>query len=151
MLAPVVTAHDLQSLVATVEAELRDVDLRGVRVHDQGWENVVLETADGWILRFPRNEGVAFEREVALLRRLDGRLPVPSPRVEWVGQRTRFAAYRTLTGAEYSEADYMAASARDRDRMAGSWAEVLAAMHVALSAAEVDELGVPSNRLTRRP
>ncbi len=145
--APLLSDHDLAGVVAAVEAEQRDVDLRGARLHDHGWENIVLETADGWILRFPRNESVAFEREIAVLRRLSGRLPVPSPQIAWIGHHTRFAAYRALTGATYSEAEYGGASERDRDLMTGSWAEFLAGMHVSLDPAEILELDVPSNAL----
>ena len=38
-------------------------DLTRVQLHTEIWDNVVLETGDGWILRFPRDEEVDFEHE----------------------------------------------------------------------------------------
>jgi aminoglycoside phosphotransferase (APT) family kinase protein len=132
---------DRESLVAAVEAEGRGVDLAGAVVH-AGWENVALETRDGWILRFPRPH-VNFERELAILARLAGRLPAQIPNVEWTGRHTRFAAYRKLEGAAFDLEAYDRATAGERDRLAASLAAFLAAMHHALTDDEVAELGIP--------
>lgn len=142
-MAPLAPAFDPDTLLAAVAAEGRAVDLAGAVVHGHGWENAVLETADGWILRFPRNDEVPFAREVAVLDRVAQRLPVPVPRVRWTGAGTRFAAYRKLVGLDFDRAAYLAAPASARDALAASLAGFLAAMHVALTPAEVDELGVP--------
>lgn len=132
----------LAELVAAVEAEGRDVDLAGA-VRRSGWENVVLSTAE-WIFRFPRGARAAYERELALLSLVDGRLPVPTPRIEWAGARTPFAAYRKITGSSFDPVAYAAAPATDRTIMARSFAEFLAAMHCCLTAAEIAELGIPA-------
>ncbi|MEQ7004788.1 aminoglycoside phosphotransferase family protein [Actinopolymorpha sp. B17G11] len=148
--APVARAFDLDSLVAAVAAEGRQVDLAGV-VLKSGWENVVLETVDGWILRFPRDDELPFERELAILDRVCGRLPAKTPKVEWTGRHTRFAAYRTLTGASFDAEAYLAASAHQRDALAGSLARFLAAMHSFFSSATVAELGIPRPAETSDP
>lgn len=117
------------------------MDLVGA-VRHSGWENVVLETRDGWILRFPR-EHVDFDRELAILGRLADRLPVPIPRVEWTGRKRTFAAYRKLVGSQFDPTAYAEALPSQRDALAASLAEFLVAMHCALSPAEVRELGIP--------
>lgn len=83
-----------------------------------------MESVDGWILRFPRDDGVAFEREIAILERVCGHMPARTPRVEWTGRNTRFAAYRTLTGTDFDAAAYSAAPARQRDVLARSLARL---------------------------
>nr|WP_294691638.1 aminoglycoside phosphotransferase family protein [uncultured Friedmanniella sp.] len=134
---------DRESLITAVRAEgRRDVVVDDAVLH-AGCESVVLATRDGWILRFPRPH-VDFDREVAVLRRLDGRLPVPIPRVEWVGTRRPFMAYRILRGHTADLAAYAAAGSAERDRLAGSLAAFLAAMHQALTVEEVDELAIPT-------
>ena len=138
---------DLDTLCAAVAAEGRGIDLTGA-VRRAGWESVVLETRDGWILRFPRPH-VAFEREIAVLRRLDGRLPAPTPRVEWTGRRTQFAAYRKLDGFEFDLSAYERAAQAGPaepgpDALARSLAGFLAAMHGALTPDEIMELGLPT-------
>lgn len=138
---PVVRAHDPATLRAAVAAEDRQADLSDAVVRS-GWENVVLETPE-WIYRFPRDDGVDFRRELAILTRLDGRLPAAIPRIEWVGERTRFAAYRKLVGSTFDDSAYAAAPARDRDALADSLAAFLAAMHDAMSPEEIERLRIP--------
>lgn len=109
-----------------------------------GWENVVLATTDGWILRFPRGSHQEYVREVAVLRRLAGRLPVPIPHIVATGKQRDFAVYRRLTGATLDHAAYERADRETRNRLATSIARFLAAMHGALTADEIAELEVPA-------
>lgn len=141
--APLVRDFGRDSLLAVAKAERQPWDLSEVVLHEGGWENVVLETADGWMLRFPRDDEVAFEREVAVLRRLAGRLPVPIPEVAWTGATARFAAYRKLSGHAFDRESYLSASTSERNAFAASLARFLVAMHSSLSSAEVAELGLP--------
>lgn len=152
---PLAGSHALPDLLAAIAAEGRPVQPAGASLRS-GWENVVVATEDGWIFRFPRDEGVAFDREMATLRALRGRLPAAIPAVEWTGRHTRFAAYRALTGAGFDHRAYAAAAPHRRDRLAGSLAGFLAAMHSALSAREIAELGIgpggdddPAGRIRR--
>lgn len=138
---PLVGSDELPVLVDAVAAEGRGVDLAGVVVRS-GWENVVLETRDGWILRFPRSEQVAFDREVGM-RRLHGRLPAEIPDVAWVGRQSRFAAYRKLAGAALDSDAYQDAPDGVRDGLASSLAWFLTGMHDSLDAPEAAGLDVP--------
>lgn len=104
----------LAELVESVQAEDRSVDLAGA-VRRAGDQNYVLETAE-WIYRFPR-DWIDLDREVAVLAALDGRLPVEIPRVEWVGQRRRFSAYRKITGWAFDRGSYLSA----RGHASGRW------------------------------
>lgn len=142
MTPPIAASFDLPDLLSAIAGERRGIDLTGA-VRRSGWENVVVHTRDGWILRFPRDEGVAFEREIAILRLVRDRLPAPIPAIEWTGRWTRFAAYRALTGAAFDPNGYHAASPAERDVPARSLAGFLAAMHDGLSTQDIIELGIP--------
>jgi aminoglycoside phosphotransferase (APT) family kinase protein len=141
---PIVSGFDAATLLAAVASEGWPVELSGAVLHSDGWENAVVETADGWILRFPRVADLPFEREVAILDRLAGRLPVPIPAIAFTGARTRFAAYRKLAGIAFNREAYLASPATRRDALAASLARFLAAMHAALSDVEIAELGIPT-------
>lgn len=130
----------LDELAAAVSAERHAVDLAGA-VRRAGDENVVLETRE-WIYRFPK-PGVDFEREVRLLAALDGRLPVATPRVEWVGEKTRFCAYRKITGWRFDRGAYRTATRSSQWALAASLAEYLAAIHLSLTEAEIAAVGLP--------
>lgn len=132
---------ELTPLLTAIAAEDRGVDLSGA-VLKTGWESQVVETRDGWILRFPRAH-VDFERELAVLSLLASRVPVPIPRVEWVGRLRPFAAYRKLTGLESSAMRFYSLSPVRQKVLASSFAEFLLAVHTALSPAEIASLGLP--------
>lgn len=144
MPAAIAPAFDLETLVQAAAAEpVQPWDLSRVKLHDDGWENAVLETGDGWILRFPRDEDLDFEQEVAILTHVEGRLLVRTPVVEVVGEKTRFAAYRKITGAAFDRSRYAQASEFQRESLAQSLARVLAAMHDSMNEQEQEELGIP--------
>jgi aminoglycoside phosphotransferase (APT) family kinase protein len=130
----------LTDLAAAVLAEGHPVDLGGA-IRRAGDENVVLET-DGWIYRFPK-PGIDFDREIRLLGALHGRLPVATPHVEWVGTKSRFCAYRKVTGWRLDRDVYRSAARSRQLRLAGSLAEYLAAIHQALSPTEISSIGIP--------
>lgn len=73
-------------------------------------------------LSFSAQRDLAFDRELAILARLDGRLLAATPRVEWIGEKTRFAAYRKLIGDTFDPAAYFGASDNERNALAGSLA-----------------------------
>lgn len=109
-----------------------------------GWENAVLSTRDGWIVRFPRGEHDQFVRELAILARLTGRLSARIPRVMATGKRRDFAVYRRLDGSGLDLDAYAGAPPEQRTRLATSLARFLAAMHVALDAQQIAELKIPA-------
>ncbi|WP_067480412.1 phosphotransferase [Actinomadura hibisca] len=83
-----------------------------VRPLATGWDNTVFLADDAWILRFPRRRiAVAgVEREIAVLPRLAGRLPLPIPVPEVVGEPSErfpwpFWAARIVPGRELVETE----------------------------------------------
>ncbi|UXA15836.1 phosphotransferase (plasmid) [Mycobacterium sp. SMC-8] len=142
-LPPVAQSMDKASLLALASGESHDVDLSSVDLFE-GWQNVVLSTTDGWILRFPRDASHAFVRECEVLELLRVRLPAEVPVIEWTGVRTRFAAYRTLQGVRLEPGEYGAEAERTSDRTAASMAQFLLSMHCSMSVEEVAALGIPT-------
>ncbi|WP_236829972.1 phosphotransferase [Blastococcus sp. KM273128] len=63
--------------------------LRGLAVVplDAGWDNTVHLLGGSWVARFPRRASAlpGFRRELAVLGRIAGRLPLPVPAPRWVG------------------------------------------------------------------
>ena len=101
MPSPTLETRTLPELAAFVTAEGHQVDPDDAELI-VGWEGAVIRTGDGWIFRFPRRPLAEYHRELAVLERLAGTLPVPTPDVAWTGRQEPFAAYRTLTGADMS-------------------------------------------------
>lgn len=140
------TDQQRAALIAAVEAE-DDLGLELTTTDAEylaGWENAVLSTVDGWILRFPRGTHQEYAREVAVLRRLAGRLPAAIPNIVATGKHRDFAVYRRLDGASLDLAAYHRAEIETRNRVATPIARFLAAMHDALTLDEIAELAVPT-------
>ncbi|MFC7625842.1 phosphotransferase [Microlunatus sp. GCM10028923] len=141
MPSPLTETRTLPELVELVLAEGRDVDLTGAELL-VGWENAVIRTADGWIYRFPRLGPESYRRELVILDRLAGTLPVRTPEIAWTGRRAEFAAYRTIVGATADAESLRTAPEEVRLRTAQSLAAFLAAMHSRFEPAERTELGI---------
>ncbi|WP_020523701.1 phosphotransferase family protein [Catelliglobosispora koreensis] len=141
MPVPFAEAFDAESLLAAAAEEAGPWDLSQVIWHE-GSDNVILETADGWMLRFPFDDESNFEQETQLLGLLNGRLLTPVPVVEWTGKKTRFAAYRKLQGAAFDPAQYQLVSEFQREALASSLARFLAALHDSLTPAETASLDI---------
>ncbi len=141
MPSPLTETRTLTELAALVLAEGRPVDLDGAELL-VGWENAVIRTGDGWIYRFPRLEPAAYQRELRILERLAGRLPVQTPEVAWTGRLHPFAAYRTIDGATADSEALRTAPEPVRRATAESLAAFLVAMHGSLGATDRAELGI---------
>lgn len=124
--------------------EGRAVEVAGARVlGDGGHDDLVLATADGWVVRFARDAADA-AREEAVLAALDGALLVDVPQEVWTGVGTPLLAHRELPGVPFDADAYARADGRTRNRLAASVARLLVVLHSALSAAEAADLGVPT-------
>jgi aminoglycoside phosphotransferase (APT) family kinase protein len=102
---------------------------------EEGWDSLVLDVDDEWIVRVPRREQVRewLEMEVRLLPELAPTLPVPVPRFELVTARA--VAYRKLPGAPVDVS---------RPSLGGEIGRFLAALH-AFPVDRAREFGVPSH------
>ncbi|OLB82753.1 MAG: aminoglycoside phosphotransferase [Actinobacteria bacterium 13_2_20CM_2_71_6] len=129
-------------------------DLRGTPVQPfaEGWDNTVYLVDGQWVFRFPRREialpGV--RREIAVLPRLAGRLPLPVPVPELIGSPTPdypwpFWAARLVHGTELAEAGL---PDPDRVRVATAVGTFLRALHDPALAAEVGD-GLPRDPMGR--
>lgn len=142
---PVARNLEKDTLLDLAAKEGRGVDLSSAD-RLEGWQNVVLRTKDGWILRFPKSHDHAFSRECSILAALSGRLPAEIPVVQWTGRLTRMAAYRTLLGHELVPSQYVRNRAAHSGPIAHSMAQFLVQMHSSFSVAEASEMGIPKLR-----
>lgn len=141
MPSPLTETRTLTELADLVLAEGRPVDLADAELL-VGWENAVIKTGDGWIYRFPRLDRAEYERELVILKRLAGKLPVRTPDVVWTGRLNAFAAYRTIDGAAADCEALRRAPNEVRRATARSLADFLVAMHGSLDETERAELGI---------
>lgn len=107
-----------------------------------GWESAVVRTADGWIHRLAREGQETYERELAVLALVDGRLGVPTPRVEQISRTELVMSYRTITGHSLDLRAVREQTTAERSALTRSWAAALARMH-GLTAQVTGQIEVP--------
>jgi aminoglycoside 2''-phosphotransferase len=132
-------------LIRAASALWPEVGLSGFRINPEGWANLVLETKQRIVFRFPRTadaaRGLGFE--VRLLEYLVDRLSVPIPEPARLGTLARprgwpFLSYRRLPGVSLSSIPVLRRSERVRLR---DFLRTLLAELAGLPAAPLRRLG----------
>lgn len=120
-----------------VEELFPQLEPKAVVTIEEGWDSLVLDVDDEWIVRVPRREPVreCLEFELRLLPELAPALPVAVPRFEHVADDLRAVAYRKLPGEPVDVA---------RARVAAALGDFLVALH-AFPVEQARALGVPSD------
>ncbi len=123
-----------------IGAQFPELDLASLRLLGEGWDNTVWLVDERWVFRFPRRAVAipGFERELAVLPGLAGRLPLPVPVPAFHGQPGDGFPW-PFTGAPLVPGRAVAVAAltdADRVREARPLARFLHALH-ALEPADV--------------
>lgn len=126
--------HDLVAILVDVGLVGRSQDLADAELI-VGWESAVIRSRDGWIYRFGRKDEQTFRRELDVLALVDGRLGVPTPRIEAVDYSHLVMVYRTITGAELYLSTVLRQTPAERVGLTRSLAQVLASMHAMIGTA----------------
>jgi aminoglycoside phosphotransferase (APT) family kinase protein len=124
--------------INTIRTHFPELPFGVVRVIDDGWDSLVLDLDDEWIVRFPRRPEAeqSLEREIAFLPELAMRLPVAVPRFELIARNGIVCvAYRKLAGSP--------ATVEPTDRTAQDIGRFLAALH-GFPLDRARALGIPS-------
>ncbi len=135
------TVMQASSLARVIEVCFPQVKVTSFSPLQEGWENFVLEINKRLIFRFPKQHDAEdnLRKEILLLPRLEGRLPVRIPRFEfiWRGGRAYegwFVGYRKINGVPLAG---WCAKGPHSSRMARQLAALLSRIH-----------GVPMSRLS---
>lgn len=134
-------AVDVGLAAALVAEQFPELAHLPVRRFATGWDNAVFLVGDDVVFRFVHREVAVplAEREVAVLRRVAGRLPLRVPEPRWVGRPTAsfdrpFWGGPLVPGVELAEADL---DEQDRVPVATALGGFLRALHDPALAADV--------------
>ena len=141
-----------QQIRFEIEHAFPELGVREVEYLGAGADSEAYLVNGAWVFRFPKRADVAraLAREVAVLPKLAGRLPVATPRFEYVGQRAGsgllFAGYRLIPGEPLTPELFASLASGHQERVFATLAAFLHGVHgfpVADAAAcGVEELSV---------
>lgn len=111
----------------------------------EGWDNTAFRVNGAFVFRFPRRAAAAhlIEKEAEFLPRLEAHLPLPVPRIRWLGEPAdgypyRFSGYPLLPGVT---ACRVPLADTDRGALAEPLAAFLRVLHgIPVDAAEMESL-----------
>lgn len=144
-----VDADGARALIDDQFPELRGAELTRI---DAGWDNVVFLVDGRWTFRFPRRAiampGV--EREIDVLGRLAGHLPLPIPIPRWIGTPTDAYPFPWFGAAYLPGVELAVAALPDDARVepARALGDFLRALH-APSLARLVGTGLPVDPMRR--
>lgn len=141
---------DVATAARRIARQFPDIDICGLRVLGEGWDNTVFVTAEGVVFRFPRRAAAVpfLEAEARVLPALAPRLPLEVPDPHWHGTPDAdsgwpFLGHRLLAGTPAADVGVSDAARRATAPVLGGF---LAALHA------IDPLpaGLPGDVLDRR-
>jgi aminoglycoside phosphotransferase (APT) family kinase protein len=129
-----------------LRADFPNLEPRGVKIIGDGWDHVALD-ANGIIFRIPKDtkhdpgREARIRTEVAVLKRLRGKLPVAIPDPQHIAPEAEYFGYPKLEGmTAYELRDQLTDG--QRQEVDKRWVEVAAAIHGAIDPNEARQLGV---------
>lgn len=118
-----------------IERAFPDLPVRDVVFLGAGMDSDAYLVNDEWVFRFPKRDTVtrALSREVALLPRLAGCLPVAIPRFSYIGPQSDngplFVGYRLIQGEPLTPALFDSLTQPDQERVLATLAAFLRGVH----------------------
>jgi aminoglycoside 2''-phosphotransferase len=112
-----------------------DLPVRHIAFLGAGVDSEAYLVNDEWVFRFPKREAAAraLDREVALLPKLAGRLPVAVPRFTYLGHQSGsgllFAGYRLIPGEPLTAELFSCLAFSDQERVLATLADFLRSAH----------------------
>lgn len=125
-----------QRLRARIAMCAPGLDIRSLRVIEEGWDSQVAVVNEDWIFRFPRNGATAAQLRIeqALLPQLAPELPLAIPKFRYAclahaDGEWPFVGYRMIPGVQLSRAVLDAAEPTARQAVARQLGEFVRALH----------------------
>ena len=118
-----------------IERAFPELPVRGIAFLGWGIDSDAYLVNDAWVFRFPNRLEVAraLSREIAMLPKLAGRLPIAIPRFDFIGRQTGnrllFAGYRLIRGEPLTVECFDSLTLADQERVLATLAAFLQAVH----------------------
>jgi aminoglycoside 2''-phosphotransferase len=72
--------------------------IKNIKALKSGWDNFVLEVNGNYIFRFPKNKDFNLNREIKLLKYLEGKISLNIPVYNLIGVSLPYVAYQKISG-----------------------------------------------------
>ena len=135
---------DIEKYTSQLRADFPGLEIKKVKVIGEGWDHAALEVNDSIIFRIPHdNEPSASVRyEIAVLKHLQGKLPIAIPNPTFTAPNEAYFGYRKLPG-ELLMAIEDNFTTKEKRRVREDWVDIAAAIHAGVSVEFAKSLKVP--------
>ena len=129
-------------LLRWIRADFPALHIHSAELAEGGWDNDVIVINDELVFRFPRDDAIRLDVEVAVLNHLRGKTTLRIPVVEFVGRTGRYIGYRKIPGSALTRDDCGRLTPDARRVLADDLAEFLFELHEAIPVDLAAQLGV---------
>lgn len=116
--------------------------IKKVKLIDHGWNTVVLDVDDKYIVRFKKDEIFPQALEIKILKRSQNKISMPIPKIISIGKQYKYIIYRKLRGVNLSEKIIDSLNRKQYNKFINDIAKFLMQFHNSLSIAQAKKMGI---------
>jgi len=128
-----------------------DFDVKSVKPLKSGWDNYVLEINKTYIFRFPKKKDFKLNKEIEILKVLNGKISLNIPVYEFIGKKVPYVGYRKIVGRPLLENTLKTLSSKKRNILAHDIANFFYEFHSALPLNKYKKFNLEKDGQSWRP
>lgn len=143
----IIHKFDLETIKDAIVNDFPDLEIKNMKLIDNGWDNVVIEINDELIFRFPKDEEVNFETEIKVLEILKEKISLQIPKIEFLGKSFTYMGYQKIQGGSLTPEIFASLNSEQKEKLTLDLANFLREIHSAISVDEAKKIGVEDENL----
>jgi hypothetical protein len=141
----------LNKFAKIIKRDYPDFSIRSIKSLKSGWDNFVIEINRSYIFRFPKSKNFKLDKEIKVLKRLNGKITLEIPLYEFVGKETLYVGYKKIIGQPLSRNIVEKLRAKDKNILARDIARFFYEFHLALPINMSRKFGIKKDGQYWRP
>lgn len=119
----------LNIFIKMIQEDYPDFNIKSIKPLKSGWDNFVLEINQIYIFRFPKSPNFKLDKEIKILKRLNGKVTLKIPIYEFIGKQTPYVGYKKIIGQSLSSCTLELLTSKNKNFLAYDVANFLNEFH----------------------
>jgi len=141
----------LNKLKTIIKSDYPDFSIKSVKTLKGGWDNFVIEINKTYIFRFPKRKDFVFDKEIKILKAINGRITLDVPVYEFIGRKVPYVGYKKIIGQPLSFNTLKSLGVKNRHILARDIANFFYEFHFALPVSRAGRFGLKKDINSWRP
>ena len=133
---------NLETIQTVLQTDFPELEIRNIKLLNNGWDNVVADVNGEDIFRFPKNSEVNLDLEIKVLNYIKGKISTQTPEIAFHGRSSDYYGYQKILGVDLTDQLYNSMSEEEKDKLAHDLSNFLRELHQAVTVEDARQLGV---------